>query len=317
VASGEAPLSLGSDTGGSVRCPASFCGVVGLKPTYGLVSRYGLIAYANSLEQIGPIAPDVRGIAILLDVISGIDERDSTLFPGKRGNYLSYQEEPGKIRIGVPKEFMQGIDQSVEKVIWRSIHRFEELGAEYEEMNLEMTKYALASYYIIAMSEASSNLARYDGLRYGFRVKDKDWTASFSSTRGKGFGEEVKRRILLGTYALSAGYYGRYYLKALRVRNLIKMEFERVFKKFDVLLTPTMPFVAFRLGEKIHDPLSLYLADVNTVSVNLAGVPAISLPCGRVDGLPVGLQIIGKHWDEERILRIAYLFEKDGYNNRS
>jgi aspartyl-tRNA(Asn)/glutamyl-tRNA(Gln) amidotransferase subunit A len=313
VAGGEAPLALGSDTGGSVRCPASFCGIVALKPTYGLVSRYGLIAYANSLEQIGPMAPDVRGTALLLDVISAYDKRDFTSVQSQRGGYVnSLQENVKGLRIGVLREFFEGADGGVAKSVWNGIHALEKLGAKYMEVEMKSTKYALAAYYIIAMSEASSNLARYDGLRYGLRTeRDRDWHSTFSEIRGKGFGEEVKRRILLGTYALSAGYYGKYYLKALKVRALIKKDFDALLTNYDVLITPTMPFVAFRLGEKINDPLSLYLADVNTVSVNLAGVPAISVPCGKVGGLPVGMQIIGKHFDEKTILRVAYTFEQN------
>lgn len=312
VAGGEVPLALGSDTGGSVRCPASFCGVVGLKPTYGVISRYGLIAYANSLEQIGPLATSVRDVATLFDVVAGYDRRDSTSVD-KEVNYSSSLENDVKgLRIGVPEEYFgEGTDEKVEKAVRDAINALEELGAKSVTVKMPHTKYALAAYYIIAMSEASSNLARFDGMRYGLRTGDSDWHTTFSQVRATGFGDEVKRRILLGTYALSAGYHDKYYLKALRVRTLIKQDFERAFKDVDVLITPTMPYPAFRLGEKIDDPLSLYLADVDTVPINLAGVPSISVPCGFSDGLPIGMQIIGKHFDEATILRAAYTFEEN------
>ena len=315
VAAGEAILALGSDTGGSIRCPASFCGIVGLKPTYGFVSRYGLIAYANSLEQIGPMASTVTDAALLLEVISAKDERDSTQVKINNNKSTNYRcswlndEISDTIKgmtIGVPKEFIEGVSPEVEKAVWDSVHKFEELGAAYEEISMRNMKYALASYYILAMSEASSNLARFDGLRYGLRSgKDEDWHSTFSRIRGEGFGAEVKRRIILGTYALSAGYYGKYYLKALKVRTLIKNEFEDALRTHDILAMPTMPFVAFELGDRIKDPLSLYLADVNTVSVNLAGVPSISIPCGYSDGLPIGLQLVGKYFEEDLILKTA------------
>ncbi|MBC8521622.1 MAG: Asp-tRNA(Asn)/Glu-tRNA(Gln) amidotransferase subunit GatA [Methanomicrobia archaeon] len=322
ISAGETVLALGSDTGGSIRCPASFCGVVGLKPTYGLVSRYGLIAYANSLEQIGPMASNVTDTALLLEVIAAKDERDSTQVKIKNNaatNYcasslLNVNEDADKevkgMKIGVPKEFIEGVSPEVEKSVWNAVHKFEDSGAEYELISMRDLKYALAAYYIIAMSEASSNLARFDGLRYGLRSgKDEDWHTTFSRIRGEGFGDEVKRRIILGTYALSAGYYGRYYLKALKVRTLIKNEFEAALKKRDILAMPTMPFVAFKLGEKIKDPLSLYLADVNTVPVNLAGVPSISIPCGVSYGLPIGLQLVSGHFEEDKILRAALCFD--------
>ncbi len=315
VAAGEAVIALGSDTGGSIRCPASFCGIVGLKPTYGFVSRYGLIAYANSLEQIGPMASTVTDTALLLEVISAKDERDSTQVKLNNNASTNYRcswlndkrsDTIKGMKIGVPKEFIEGVSPEVGKAVWDSVHKFEELGATYEEISMRNLKYALASYYILAMSEASSNLARFDGLRYGLRSgKDEDWHSTFSRIRGEGFGEEVKRRIILGTYALSAGYYGKYYLKALKVRTLIKNEFEDALKTHDILAMPTMPFVAFELGERIKDPLSLYLADVNTVSVNLAGVPSISIPCGSSNGLPIGLQLVGKYFDEDKILKAA------------
>ncbi|TRZ68826.1 MAG: Asp-tRNA(Asn)/Glu-tRNA(Gln) amidotransferase subunit GatA [Methanothrix sp.] len=311
VAAGEAPCSLGSDTGGSIRCPASFCGIVGMKPTYGLVSRYGLISYANSLEQIGPLASTVEDAALVLEVIAGHDPRDSTSAKTE-GGYLDGLEGGVKGMVcGVPKEYLgEGVDNSVERLVWDAISVLEDLGASWREVSLPHTKYALAAYYIIAMSEASSNLARFDGLRYGLRVgTDKDWHTTFSDIRAAGFGPEVKRRILLGTYALSAGYYGRYYLKALKVRTLIKEDFQRAFHDVDVLVTPTMPFPAFRIGERIQDLLSLYMADVFTVPINLAGVPAISLPCGFAGGLPVGLQIVGDHFAEKTIFRASRAYE--------
>jgi aspartyl-tRNA(Asn)/glutamyl-tRNA(Gln) amidotransferase subunit A len=312
VAGGEIPLALGSDTGGSVRCPASFCGVVGLKPTYGVISRYGLIAYANSLEQIGPFATSVRDVATLFDVVAGYDPRDSTSVD-KEVNYSSaLMNDVRGLKIGVPEEYFgEGTDEKVEKAVRDAIHTLEELGANWKKVAMPHTKYALSAYYIIAMSEASSNLARFDGMRYGLRTEDKDWHTTFSQVRAAGFGDEVKRRILLGTYALSAGYHDKYYLKALKVRTLIKQDFEHAFKDVDVLITPTMPYPAFKLGEKIDDPLSLYLADVDTVPINLAGVPSISVPCGFSDGLPIGMQIIGKHFDEAAILRTAYTFEEN------
>ena len=323
ISAGEAVLALGSDTGGSIRCPASFCGITGLKSTYGLVSRHGLIAYANSLEQIGPMASNVTDTALLLEVLSAKDEHDCTqvkLNNNASMNYCcSWLNEAENVsdnfkgmKIGVPKEFIEGVSPEVGKAVWDAIHKFEEFGATYEEISMQSMKYALTSYYLIAMSEASSNLARFDGLRYGLRPdKDEDWHTTFSRIRGEGFGEEVKRRIILGTYALSAGYYGKYYLKALKVRTLIKHEFDNVFKTHDILAMPTMPFVAFKLGERIKDPLSLYLADVNTVPINLAGVPSISIPCGFSQGLPIGLQLVGKHFDEDKILRAAFGFERN------
>jgi len=315
ISAGEVPIALGSDTGGSIRCPASFCGIVGLKPTYGLVSRYGLIAYANSLEQIGPMASDVRDTALLLDVISGHDQRDSTQ-TGSSGGYLdALSDDVRGLKFGVPEEFFgkdeNAIDPQVEKSVRNAISTFEELGAEQKKVKLPNIKYALAAYYIIAMSEASSNLARFDGLRYGLREgKDKDWHTTFSQIRAKGFGAEVKRRILIGTYALSAGYYGKYYLKALCVRTLIKQDFDFALKDCDVLIAPTMPILAFELGEKIDDPLSLYMADVNTVPINLAGVPSVSIPCGFSRKLPIGLQIIGRPFEEKTILNAAYAYEQ-------
>ncbi|HII06422.1 MAG TPA: Asp-tRNA(Asn)/Glu-tRNA(Gln) amidotransferase subunit GatA, partial [Methanotrichaceae archaeon] len=313
VAAGETPCALGSDTGGSIRCPASFCGIVGLKPTYGLVSRYGLVSYANSLEQIGPLTLNVEDAALVMEVIAGYDPRDSTSIESEAAYLSGLDGGVDGLVCGVPKEYFgEGVDPAVEKSVWDAISKLEDLGASWKEVSLPHTKYALAAYYIIAMSEASSNLARFDGLRYGLRLgADKDWHTTFSEIRAAGFGPEVKRRILLGTYALSAGYYGRYYLKALKVRTLIKQDFESALKVggADVLVTPTMPFPAFKIGERIEDPLSLYMADVFTVPINLAGVPAISVPCGFADGLPIGLQIIGRHFDEKTVFAVAKAYE--------
>lgn len=312
VAAGQAPFALGSDTGGSVRCPAAFCGVVGLKPTYGAVSRHGIVAYANSLEQIGPLANNVTDIAVLMDVIAGYDRRDSTSIDSKIEYQKALVDDVKNLKIGVPKEFFgEGIHPHVEKAVWDAIHKYEDLGASWEEVSMPNIKYALASYYIIAMSEASSNLARFDGTRYGFRENAENWHAMVSKTRAEGFGTEVKRRILLGTYALSAGYHDKYYLKALKVRTLVKQDFDKAFSKFDLLMAPTMPNPAFKIGEKIEDPLTLYLSDVNTCPINLAGVPSISVPCGFSEGLPIGLQIMGKPFDEPTVLRAAYAFEQN------
>jgi len=312
VAGGEAPCALGSDTGGSVRCPASFCGIVGLKPTYGLVSRFGLVAYANSLEQIGPLTHTVEDTALLMEIISGHDMRDSTSAEGERHSYLpGLKDGVAGLKIGIPKEYFgEGVNRDVEKAVWDAIHKLESLGATWQDVSLPHTRYALAAYYVIAMSEASSNLARFDGLRYGMREgEDRDWHTTFSAIRAQGFGPEVKRRIMLGTYALSAGYYGRYYLKALKVRTLIKEDFLRAFKDVDILACPTMPIPAFKIGERINDPLSLYMADVFTVPINLAGVPAISVPCGFSGKLPIGLQLMGPHFKEATVLRTAEAFE--------
>jgi len=313
VAGGEAPCSLGSDTGGSVRCPASFCGIVGLKPTYGLVSRFGLIAYANSLEQIGPLTTTVEDTALLMEIIAGHDWRDSTSTPQEKVSYLPDLKNGIKgLKIGIPKEYFgEGVDESVEKAVLDAISVLEDMGATSREVSLPHTKYALPAYYIIAMSEASSNLARFDGLRYGLRIgEDKDWHTTFSEIRAAGFGPEVKRRILLGTYALSAGYYGRYYLKALKVRTLIKNDFLAALNGVDVLVGPTMPLPAFKIGEKVNDPLTMYMADVFTVPINLAGIPAVSVPCGFAGRLPIGLQIMGRHFDEGTVLRASQAFEE-------
>lgn len=314
VAARMAPLALGSDTGGSIRCPAAFCGIVGLKPTYGAVSRYGLIAYACSLEQIGPMARTVRDCALLFSVIVGRDPRDSTTvdYPHLVDPYALRGEVEG-LRMAVPREMVEGVDRGVERLFWEAIHRLEGLGAAYEEVSMPSLKYALAAYYIIAMSEASSNLARYDGVRYGHRAEaEGDWSEVYSRTRGEGFGPEVKRRIILGTFALSAGYYGRYYLKALKVRALVKRDFQEVLKAHDVVVAPTMPTPPFKIGEKVADPLSMYLMDVDTVPVNLAGLPAISVPCGLIDGrLPVGLQVIGRYFDEPLLFNVGLALEEE------
>ena len=318
VAANECVYALGSDTGGSIRLPASFCGVVGLKPTYGAVSRYGLIAFASSLDQIGPITKTVEDCKIVFEAIKGWDDMDSTSVelsqkPKTKNEKLNLKE----IKIGIPKEyFIKGIDGEVKKAIEATIKKYQEMGAKIEEVSLPHTEYALPAYYIINPSEASANLSRYDGIKYGFskkqetRNKKQDLLDVYLKSREEGFGQEVRRRIMLGTYSLSAGYYEAYYLRAQKVRTLVKKDFEKVFEKVDCLLTPVSPFVAFKIGEKIKDPLSMYLVDVYTVSVNLAGLPALSLPCGKAGSLPVGLQIIGKPFEENRILEIGEIFEK-------
>ena len=319
VAAGEVAISLGSDTGGSVRCPASFCGVVGLKPTYGAVSRYGLISYANSLEQIGPMASNVQDLALLYSIIAGYDPKDSTSVDVGTGTGAETGERTGAgadtnaevrgLKIGIPAQYFgEGIDPAVEKAVRNGVHDLEDSGATCTEIDMPHTDYALAAYYIIAMSEASSNLARFDGMRYGLRTEDKDVITTFSDVRALGFGEEVKRRIILGTFSLSTGYHDRYYLKALKIRTLVKQDFDSAFKDVDVLITPTMPMPAFKIGELV-DPISQYLADVNTVPINLAGVPSVSVPCGSTRGLPIGMQIIGRYFDESRILGVAAAVE--------
>jgi len=311
VAGGLSVFSLGSDTGGSIRLPASFCGVVGLKPTYGAVSRYGLIAFASSLDQIGPMAKTVEDCQIIFDVIKGKDKMDSTSVDMSK--MQKSEEGRGNIKIGIPKEyFVKGIDPQVEQAIKRAIKTYEERGIKIEEISLPHAEYALSCYYIIAPSEASTNLARYDGIKYGYSKRQdeaQDLLDVYLKSRGEGFGEEVRRRIMLGTYALSAGYYDAYYLKAQKVRALIKNDFEKVFKKVDAIFAPVSPFLPFKIGEKIKDPLSMYLVDIYTVSVNLAGLPALSLPVGKVGELPVGLQIIGKPFEEDKIFKIGKLYE--------
>ncbi|MEA1974898.1 MAG: Asp-tRNA(Asn)/Glu-tRNA(Gln) amidotransferase subunit GatA [Bacillota bacterium] len=319
VTSGEAFIALGSDTGGSIRQPASLCGIVGLKPTYGLVSRYGLIAFASSLDQIGPLSKDVEDTAIMLNAIAGHDKRDSTSANKEKVDYKKALVNDIKgMKIGVPKEyFSDGINENVKKVIYSALDRLVELGAEYEEISLSYSEYALPAYYIIAPAEASSNLARFDGIRYGYRTEKFDSIDDlYTKTRTEGFGEEVKRRIMIGTYSLASGYYDAYYNKAMKVRTLIKNDFDKAFEKYDCIITPTVPNKAFKIGEKINDPLTMYMEDVCTVPVNIAGVPAISIPAGFVDSMPIGMQIIGKHFDEETILRVAYTFEKNTDFNR-
>lgn len=317
VAGNLSCYSLGSDTGGSIRQPASFCGVIGLKPTYGAVSRYGLIAFASSLDQIGPITKTVEDCEIVFEAIKGADEMDSTSVNPKSEPPNSKQIQNSKFKVGVPKEyFVKGIDSEVEKVIKAAIKKYEEMGGKIEEISLPHTKYALPCYYIIASSEASANLARYDAIKYGYSKarssKDKAQSLMdiYLESRGEGFGEEVRRRIMLGTYALSAGYYEAYYLRAQKVRTKIKEDFETAFQKVELILTPTSPTFAFKLGEKITDPLTMYLSDIFTVSVNLAGLPAVSIPVGKAGRLPVGLQIIGKPFEEKKILTMGQIFEK-------
>lgn len=312
VAAGEAVFTLGSDTGGSIRLPASFCGVIGLKPTYGRVSRYGLIAYASSLDQIGPLTRDMTDCALVMNAIAGPDLKDSTSAPLESPDYTRFLVNDVKgMRIGLPREyFAEGIDPRVAEYMKKAAAKLEEMGALCEEVSLPHTMYALPAYYIIAPAEASSNLARYDGVQYGLRVKAEDVVSMYCKTRSQGFGNEVKRRIMLGTYALSSGYYDAYYLKALKVRTLVKRDFDRVFEKYDCLLTPTSPTTAFDRGEKANDPLTMYLSDVCTIPVNLAGIPSLSLPFGKVDNRPVGLQLIGKAFDEGTLLRVGYALEQ-------
>ena len=310
VAAGDADLALGSDTGGSVRCPAAFCGVVGIKPTYGLVSRYGLVAYANSLEQIGPLAPSVEEAAELLEVIAGPDERDATTRDatdhGSNYEYAAAADgDVSDLDIGIPTELLDGADERVLETFWDAIDDLEAAGAEYHEVSLPSVEHAVEAYYVIAMGEASSNLARFDGVRYGVSGGfDGDWNETFARAREEGFGEEVKRRILLGTYALSAGYHDKYYKKAQDARAWVAQDFDSALDDADVLASPTMPVPPFELGESLDDPLQMYLADANTTPVNLANLPAISVPVGETDdGLPVGLQFIGPAFGEKAIIR--------------
>jgi aspartyl-tRNA(Asn)/glutamyl-tRNA(Gln) amidotransferase subunit A len=313
VASGEVYFSLGSDTGGSIRQPAAYCGIVGMKPTYGLVSRYGLVAFASSLDQIGPLTKNVEDAAYLLQAISGYDPKDSTSANVEIPDYINALTGDIKgLRIGVPKEYIgQGVDPAVKDKIMEALSVLEGLGAVWEEVSMPHTEYAVATYYLLASSEASSNLARFDGVRYGVRSDNaRNLLDVYQMSRSEGFGPEVKRRIMLGTYALSSGYYDAYYLKAQKARTLIKQDFDQVLAKYDVIIGPTAPTTAFKIGEQSNDPLTMYLNDILTIPVNLAGVPAISVPCGFVDGLPVGLQIIGKALDESTILRVAHAFEQ-------
>ena len=314
VAAGMVPWALGSDTGGSIRQPSSFCGVVGMKPTYGLVSRYGLVAFASSLDQIGPITKDVEDCAMLLNVITGRDEKDSTSENREKVDYtLSLKNNVKGMKIGVPKEFFgEGISEEVKQKLEEAIEKYKELGAEVEEFSLDIANYALATYYIIACAEASSNLGRFDGIRYGYRTPNYDNLKDiYKNSRSEAFGNEVKRRIILGTYVLSSGYYDAYYKKAQQVRTLVQSKFNEAFSKYDVILTPTAPTTAFNIGEKSTNPLEMYLADICTVSVNIAGLPGISIPCGvDKEGMPIGMQLIGQKFSEGTLLNAAYTFEQ-------
>ena len=313
VAADQCIVALGTDTGGSIRQPAAFCGIVGLKPTYGRVSRYGVIAFASSMDQVGPMTKDVRDCALLLEAISGHDPADATSVKLPVPSYSkSLTGDIAGFRLGIPKEyFTAGLQPAVDEALRNAVHQLEKRGAMIEEISLPYTEYAVAVYYIIATAEASSNLARYDGMRYGQRAEGGDLTQTYMISRAQGLGPEVKRRIMLGTYALSAGYYDAYYLKAQKVRALIQGDFDAAFKHCDAIITPTSPTTAFKLSEKIKSPLQMYLSDICTISINLAGVPAISVPCGvDHEGLPIGMQVIGKHFDEATILRIAYAYEQ-------
>ncbi len=320
VAARLAPWALGSDTGGSIRQPASLCGVVGLKPTYGRVSRYGLIAFASSLDQIGPFSTDIKDAALLTSIISGYDPKDSTSVDIPVPDYLNSLTTNIKgLKVGIPKEyFITGIEEDVKNTVTQAIEVLKKLGARFEEISLPHTEYAVATYYIVAPSEASSNLARFDGVQYGLRTKNIEKTADnaiidmYMKTRAEGFGPEAKRRIILGTYALSSGYYDAYYLKALKVRTKILEDFNKAFEKFDCIITPTSPTGAFKLGSRMDDPLTMYLSDIFTISANLAGIPAISIPCGFTkENLPVGLQILGKPFDEEMLFKVAYAYQQN------
>jgi aspartyl-tRNA(Asn)/glutamyl-tRNA(Gln) amidotransferase subunit A len=309
IAAGMVRMALGTDTGGSIRCPAAFCGIVGLKPTYGRVSRFGLIAYANSLEQIGPMAQNVSDVSLLMQVIAGHDRRDTTSY--NRPFTHTPNADIRGLKIGVPQEYFgAGVDTRVAEVTKRAVFRLEELGATTVPCSIPSMEYALAAYYVTCTSEASSNLARFDGVRYGPAADaKKSWHDAYREVRRAGFGTEVRRRIMLGTFALSSGYYGKYYAKAQIARENVKSDFARIFAGVDVIAGPTMPTIAFKLGEK-SDPLSMYLADILTVPANLAGIPAISVPCGKVDGMPVGLQIMGKPFEDERVIDVAFAYEQ-------
>ena len=314
VAADEAIWALGSDTGGSIRQPASFCGIVGLKPTYGRVSRFGLIAFASSLDQIGPLTKDTRDCAHLLNIISGFDPDDSTSINIPVPDYTKDLINDAKgMKVGIPKEyFVEGLDPEIKLIVEEAINKLKSLGAQFKEVSLPHTEFAVPVYYILATAEASSNLARFDGVQYGLRAKAPDLINMYKKTRQLGFGDEAKRRIILGTFALSHGYYDAYYLRALKVRTLIKQDFDNVFKDFDCIITPTSPTPAFKIGEKVDDPLKMYLSDIYTISVNLAGIPAISIPCGFTrKGLPVGLQILSKHFNESMLFRLAHTYEQN------
>ena len=314
VAAGEALLALGSDTGGSIRQPSAFCGVVGIKPTYGTVSRYGLIAYASSLDQIGVIGKNVADSAAMLSVISGSDARDSTSVGQKEYHYMeALGKDISGMRIGIPRGYFGGgLSEEVKSEVLSAAQMFREKGAVVEEFDLEAVDYAVPAYYVIACAEASSNLSRYDGVKYGFRAKDYEGLEEmYRLSRGEGFGQEAKRRMMIGAFVLSSGFYDAYYNKALKVKTVIKREFDRAFLKYDLILGPTTPTTALKLGESLPDPLKMYLGDIYTVSVNLAGLPAISLPCGQAkNGLPIALQLIGKPFGEKQIIRAAYSFER-------
>lgn len=313
VAAGEVPFSLGSDTGGSIRQPAAYCGVVGMKPTYGRVSRFGLVAFASSLDQIGPITRNVKDNALLLEAISGVDEMDSTSADVPVPNYAAALDGNIKgLKIAVPKEFLgEGVGEAARQSVLDALEVLKGLGATVEEVSLPHSKYALAAYYILSSSEASSNLSRFDGIRYGYRSENaKNLLELYKQSRAEGFGDEVKRRIMLGTYSLSAGTYDAYYKKAQQARTLIKADYDKVFENYDVIIGPTAPTPAFAIGANIDDPMTMYANDILTIPINLAGVPAISVPCGFENGLPLGLQIIGKHFDEETLYRVAYAYEQ-------
>jgi aspartyl-tRNA(Asn)/glutamyl-tRNA(Gln) amidotransferase subunit A len=314
IAAGLCAASLGTDTGGSIRQPASLCGTVGMKPTYGRVSRYGLVAFASSLDQIGPITRNVTDAAVVLGAIAGYDPMDSTSIPQPVPDYVSFLGRDIKgMKIGIPREyFIEGTEPAVKESVEAAIALFEKQGATLVDISLPHTEYAVATYYIICTAEASSNLARYDGVKYGMRVEGKDIIDMYKKTRMKGFGKEVKRRIILGTYVLSSGYYDAYYGKAGKVRTLIRKDFEQSFEKCDIIVTPVSPTTAFKIGEKVEDPLQMYLSDIFTIPVNLAGLPGMSVPCGFDGaGLPIGLQIIGKPLDEARMLQAAYILERE------
>ncbi|MEI2404045.1 Asp-tRNA(Asn)/Glu-tRNA(Gln) amidotransferase subunit GatA [Niallia taxi] len=313
VAAGEVLFSLGSDTGGSIRQPAAYCGVVGLKPTYGRISRFGLVAFASSLDQIGPITRTVEDNAFLLNAISGVDPMDSTSANVAVPDFTKGLTGDIKgLKIAVPKEYLgEGVSEEVRQSVLEALKVLEKLGATWEEVSLPHSKYALATYYLLSSSEASANLSRFDGIRYGYRADNAESLIElYKQTRAEGFGDEVKRRIMLGTFALSSGYYDAYYKKAQKVRTLIKKDFEDVFEKYDVIVGPTTPTPAFKIGENVNDPLTMYANDILTIPVNLAGVPGISVPCGFTNGLPLGLQIIGKHFDEESVYKVAYAYEQ-------
>ncbi len=314
VAAGEVPFSLGSDTGGSIRQPAAYCGVVGMKPTYGRVSRFGLVAFASSLDQIGPITRNVTDNALLLEAIAGVDEMDSTSADVPVPNYAAALDGNIKgLKIAVPKEFLgEGVGEAAKQSVLDALEVLKAQGATVEEVSLPHSKYALAAYYILSSSEASSNLSRFDGIRYGYRTDNaKNLLELYKNTRAEGFGDEVKRRIMLGTYSLSAGTYDAYYKKAQQARTLIKADYDKVFENYDVIIGPTAPTPAFEIGANIDDPMTMYANDILTIPINLAGVPAISIPCGFENGLPLGLQIIGKHFDEETLYRVAYAYEQN------